>query len=55
MTNKRKSMNTGDDVHALAPEVRSRRFICDQRVSGMLTLSKICVWCAKDPACTDFT
>ena len=31
MTNKRKSMNTGDDVHAIAPEVRSH---CEAMFKG---------------------
>ena len=36
MTNKRKSMNAGDaHAYKLRKEC-SRRFICDQRVSGML-------------------
>ena len=31
MTNKRKSMNTGDDVHAIAPKVRSH---CEAMFKG---------------------
>ena len=50
MTNKRKSMNTGDDVHAIAPEVRSHCEAMFKGVQGCCP-DKFCLWGPINPAC----
>ena len=50
MTNKRKSMSIGCDVHAVAPEVRSH---CEAMFKGFQGCcpDKFCLWGPINPAC----
>ena len=54
MKKRKTSMNVGERSCSIKrTKSRSRRFICDQRVSGGLPLASLCICGHECPACID--